>query len=342
MAAAEPALTVRRSFRAARSGARAGADRRRRRLGRRRDGPPGRDRPPHPADRRRRRVHRRRADGAQPRPRQPRRLGGDRLRRAGRRDRHRDRRLRAGLGRRRRLARRRAQQGRGRLRHRRPGARRRRHRRGRRPGVRARRLAQLAVQGRARRDRPLGRDRRGRRSTPATSWSATRTASPSCRASAPPRSSPGSPPSPPRRRRWTRRSAPARRARPGCRRRSPPRACASSTERRRAARPLQLARHGGGLRDHPRRAAGGLRAGHARCRRRGRADARRSRDCEVVIVASAPLRRGVIDAATRLRLVHHQGVGYHDTVDWAALAERAHSAGADARKARPPASPSTR
>ena len=26
--------------------------------------------------------------------------------------------------------------------------------------------------------------------------------------------------------------------------------------------------------------------------------------------------------ATRLRLVHHQGVGYHDTVDWAALAER--------------------
>ena len=46
------------------------------------------------------------------------------------------------------------------------------------------------------------------------------------------------------------------------------------------------------------------------------------RDCEVAIVASAPLRRGVIEAATRLRLVHHQGVGYHDTVDWAALAER--------------------
>ena len=46
------------------------------------------------------------------------------------------------------------------------------------------------------------------------------------------------------------------------------------------------------------------------------------RDCEVVIVASAPLRRPVIDAARQLRLVHHQGVGYHDTIDWAALAER--------------------
>ncbi len=48
----------------------------------------------------------------------------------------------------------------------------------------------------------------------------------------------------------------------------------------------------------------------------------RARDCEVIVVASAPLRRAVIDAATRLRLVHHQGVGYHDTVDWSALAER--------------------
>jgi len=46
------------------------------------------------------------------------------------------------------------------------------------------------------------------------------------------------------------------------------------------------------------------------------------RDCEVAIVASAPLRRPVIDAGARLRLVHHQGVGYHDTIDWAALAER--------------------
>ena len=46
------------------------------------------------------------------------------------------------------------------------------------------------------------------------------------------------------------------------------------------------------------------------------------RDCEVAIVASAPLRRPVIDAGALLKLVHHQGVGYHDTIDWAALAER--------------------
>ncbi|MEO8304537.1 MAG: 2-hydroxyacid dehydrogenase [Betaproteobacteria bacterium] len=45
-------------------------------------------------------------------------------------------------------------------------------------------------------------------------------------------------------------------------------------------------------------------------------------DCEVVIVAATPLRRDVIDAAGALRLVHHQGVGYHDTVDCAALKAR--------------------
>ena len=44
--------------------------------------------------------------------------------------------------------------------------------------------------------------------------------------------------------------------------------------------------------------------------------------CEVVIVAATPLRKDVIDAAKSLRLVHHQGVGYHDTVDSAALAAR--------------------
>ena len=44
--------------------------------------------------------------------------------------------------------------------------------------------------------------------------------------------------------------------------------------------------------------------------------------CEVIIVAATPLRRDVIDAATALRLVHHQGVGHHDTVDGAALAAR--------------------
>lgn len=45
-------------------------------------------------------------------------------------------------------------------------------------------------------------------------------------------------------------------------------------------------------------------------------------ECEVVIVAATPLRREILDAAKRLRLVHHQGVGYHDTVDVAAVRER--------------------
>ena len=45
-------------------------------------------------------------------------------------------------------------------------------------------------------------------------------------------------------------------------------------------------------------------------------------DCEVVIVASKPLRKPLIDAATRLRLVHHQGVGWQDTTDHAVLRER--------------------
>ncbi|MEI6303834.1 MAG: 2-hydroxyacid dehydrogenase [Betaproteobacteria bacterium] len=49
---------------------------------------------------------------------------------------------------------------------------------------------------------------------------------------------------------------------------------------------------------------------------------RKAADCEVIIVAASPLRRPVIEAAGRLRLVHHQGVGYHDTVDYAALAAR--------------------
>jgi phosphoglycerate dehydrogenase-like enzyme len=46
------------------------------------------------------------------------------------------------------------------------------------------------------------------------------------------------------------------------------------------------------------------------------------RDAEVVIVAAYPLTRPMIDAARRLRLVHHQGVGYQDTVDWKTLAAR--------------------
>jgi phosphoglycerate dehydrogenase-like enzyme len=49
---------------------------------------------------------------------------------------------------------------------------------------------------------------------------------------------------------------------------------------------------------------------------------RRVRECEVVIAASYPLRRDVIDCADRLRLVHHQGVGYQDTLDLAALQAR--------------------
>jgi phosphoglycerate dehydrogenase-like enzyme len=46
------------------------------------------------------------------------------------------------------------------------------------------------------------------------------------------------------------------------------------------------------------------------------------RDCEAIIAAATPLTRRVIDAAPRLRLVQHQGVGYHDTVDVAPLIER--------------------
>jgi phosphoglycerate dehydrogenase-like enzyme len=45
-------------------------------------------------------------------------------------------------------------------------------------------------------------------------------------------------------------------------------------------------------------------------------------DCEVVIVAATPLQKPVIDAGRKLRLVHHQGVGYHDTLDVAAVKAR--------------------
>ena len=45
-------------------------------------------------------------------------------------------------------------------------------------------------------------------------------------------------------------------------------------------------------------------------------------DCEVIVVATRKLDRDMIVAARRLRLVVHQGVGYHDTVDVAALRER--------------------
>ena len=44
--------------------------------------------------------------------------------------------------------------------------------------------------------------------------------------------------------------------------------------------------------------------------------------CEVVIVAATPLRKPMIDAAQRLELVHHQGVGWQDTTDHAELKTR--------------------
>ena len=43
---------------------------------------------------------------------------------------------------------------------------------------------------------------------------------------------------------------------------------------------------------------------------------------DVVIVAGYPLRKPLIDAARNLRLVHHQGVGWQDTVDHQALRAR--------------------
>ena len=45
-------------------------------------------------------------------------------------------------------------------------------------------------------------------------------------------------------------------------------------------------------------------------------------DCEVVIVAARPMTREFVDAAPHLKLLHHQGVGYQDTVDVAALKAR--------------------
>jgi phosphoglycerate dehydrogenase-like enzyme len=49
---------------------------------------------------------------------------------------------------------------------------------------------------------------------------------------------------------------------------------------------------------------------------------RKVADCEVVIVAATALRKPVIDAATSLALVHHQGVGWQDTTDHDALRAR--------------------
>ena len=49
---------------------------------------------------------------------------------------------------------------------------------------------------------------------------------------------------------------------------------------------------------------------------------RKIADCEAVIVAAKPMRREFVDAAPHLKLLHHQGVGYQDTVDVPALKAR--------------------
>ena len=46
------------------------------------------------------------------------------------------------------------------------------------------------------------------------------------------------------------------------------------------------------------------------------------KNCEVAIVAAKPMTSSIIKAAEALQLVHHQGVGYHDTVDTQSLIER--------------------
>ena len=54
-------------------------------------------------------------------------------------------------------------------------------------------------------------------------------------------------------------------------------------------------------------------------------DAERCRkiaDCEAVICAATPLRRHHLEAAERLRVVHHQGVGWQDTTDWQDIKRR--------------------
>jgi phosphoglycerate dehydrogenase-like enzyme len=43
---------------------------------------------------------------------------------------------------------------------------------------------------------------------------------------------------------------------------------------------------------------------------------------DYVICAAHPLRQPFIEAASRLKLVHHQGVGWQDTIDWHVLKER--------------------
>ena len=45
-------------------------------------------------------------------------------------------------------------------------------------------------------------------------------------------------------------------------------------------------------------------------------------DCDAVIVASYKLTDTHLAAAKKLKLVHHQGVGWHDTTDWHTIRDR--------------------
>ena len=45
-------------------------------------------------------------------------------------------------------------------------------------------------------------------------------------------------------------------------------------------------------------------------------------DCDAVICAATPLRKHHLDAAQRLKVVHHQGVGWQDTTDWQEIRRR--------------------
>ena len=69
-----------------------------------------------------------------------------------------------------------------------------------------------------------------------------------------------------------------------------------------------------GLRDHPRSGSARLRTRHARFRQRRRANREDIADCEVVIVASKPLRKPLIDAAA--------GCGSFTTRVWAGRTRR--------------------
>ena len=45
-------------------------------------------------------------------------------------------------------------------------------------------------------------------------------------------------------------------------------------------------------------------------------------DCDAVVVASYRLTAEHLAAAKKLQLVHHQGVGWHDTTDWKTIRNR--------------------